>query len=73
METASKVGNYHKNPFNLRRKWIVKTAETDALERPFSEREKYLEQRLAQIEEQFKAFQEQLKITSEAETPKTRG
>ena len=43
------------------------------LERPFSDREKYLEQRLAQIEEQFKAFQEQLKITSEGAIPKTRG
>ena len=62
-----------KDIFSCRRKWIVKTAETEVLERPFSEREKYLEQRLAQIEEQFKAFQEQLKITSESDTSKTRG
>ena len=59
METSSKVGNYHKNPFNLRRKWIVAASTSiESVERPFSAREQYLEQRLAHIESQFKAFQE---------------
>ena len=50
----------------------MKTAqtETDQLERPFSDREQYLERRLLQIEEQFKAFQEQLQIS---EFEKTKG
>ena len=52
----------------------MKTAQTeiDQLERPFSDREQYLERRLHQIEEQFKAFQEQLK-TSDSEKTKAKG
>ena len=50
----------------------MKTTDTEAdgIERPFSDREKYLERRLLQIEEQFKAFQEQLQIS---EFEKTKG
>ena len=63
VETSAKVGNYHKNPFNLRRKWLVAASTTiDSVERPFSAREQYLEQRLAQIESQFKAFQDNFTI-----------
>jgi hypothetical protein len=59
VETKAKLGDYHTNPFNLRRKWFVqKTDSTEQIELPFSARERYLEERLAQIEEQFKKFQE---------------
>ena len=61
IETTAKVGNYHKNPFDFRRKWTVTTSETQNIERNFSERELFLEQRLADIEAKFKNFQEQFK------------
>ena len=48
IETTAKVGNYHKNPFDFRRKWTVTTSETQNIERNFSERELFLEQRLAE-------------------------
>ena len=56
MKTKNKVGDFHENPFEFKRKWEIpsnsslKTAEG-------TEREKFLENRIRQIEEQFQKFQ----------------
>jgi hypothetical protein len=65
VKSESKVGKYDSNPYEFQRRWSVEvpkanTATTDCMERPLSEREIYLEERLRQIEEQFQQFQQTL-------------
>jgi hypothetical protein len=59
--TKAKVGDRHLNPYEFRRSWDVKVAnDIQHIERSMTEREIYLEQKLAAIEEQFKVFQQQI-------------
>ena len=57
VKTASKVGDYHTNPFDFGRKWEMPSSLSKSSVEIRSEREKFLELRIKQIEEQFQKFQ----------------
>jgi hypothetical protein len=57
VQTKSKVGDYHTNPFDFGRKWKVPKTIVESTSAQTSEREKALERRLREIEEQFEKFQ----------------
>ena len=61
VQSKAKAGTYSLNPFNFQRSWNVTVDSlNETIERPINERERYLEQRLAHIEAQFQALQENL-------------
>ena len=51
------LGKIEKNPFDFRRKWIVKTSENSQMSNE-NQREKVLEQKLLIMERKFQEFQE---------------
>ena len=57
VKTGSKVGDYHTNPFDFGRKWEIPKEISQTNIQSISEREKFLENRIKQIEEQFQKFQ----------------
>ena len=59
VKTGSKVGDIHTNPFEFNRKWDLPASLLQTTSDESSEREKILEQRLKEIEEQFQKFQEE--------------
>ena len=56
IETSSKNGKYHTNPFNLLRSWKVKKA-TIQIDQALSQRERLLEERIKQLESRISSFQ----------------
>ena len=57
VKTGSKVGDYHTNPFDFARKWEVPKSQVITNVEISSDREKILERRIKEIEEQFQKFQ----------------
>ena len=57
VKTGSKVGDIHTNPFQFDRKWDIPKSSFSASNTDFTERERILERRLKEIEEQFQKFQ----------------
>ena len=65
VKTGSKVGDYHTNPFDFGRKWEIPKASSELNIQSMSEREKFLENRIKQIEEQFQKFQASFAATTQ--------
>ena len=63
VKTKSKVGDYHENPFEFRRKWTIPKPSQINVQSESSEKERYLERRIAEIEKQFQEFQNSFKVT----------
>ena len=61
VKTKSKVGDYHENPFEFGRKWLIPNTTQSLRHSDSTERERYLERRIEEIEKQFQEFQNSLK------------
>ena len=59
VKTADKVGDIHTNPFEFNRKWDKPKVNSSQIACDSSERERVLERRLKEIEQQFQKFQEE--------------
>ena len=59
VKTADKVGDIHTNPFEFNRKWDKPKVNSSQIVSDSSERERVLERRLKEIEQQFQKFQEE--------------
>ena len=57
VKTGSKVGDFHTNPFDFGRKWKIPASNRLQTYGESSEREKLLENRIKEIEQQFEKFQ----------------
>ena len=73
VKTANKVGDFHTNPFQFDRKWDIPTNSFTTSNKDISEREKILERRLKEIEEQFQKFQAEFVLKSKESKGKGRG
>ena len=71
VKSEAKVGNYHLNPYDFQRSWIVKQSANflNFNDRSVTDREIYLEARLKQIEQKFLEFQQQFSVQSNSQKP----